>query len=78
MKLDTLKTNYMVRTRPVSNAKTFNVHYVKALSKQGAVNAIDPMLDSLGEGEVIIDVLQPGDEAYGMSKQDIKDLFKKK
>ena len=78
MKLDTLETNYMVRTRPVSNAKTFNVHYVKALSKQGAVNAIDPMLDSLGTDEVIIDVLEPGEEAYGMSKQDIKDLFKKK
>ena len=78
LSVETLKTNFMVRTRPVGNTKTFNVHYVKALGKQDAINAIDPILDGLGTNELIIDVLAPGEEAYGMTKEDIKAFFKKK
>ena len=72
--VETLKRTYMVRTRPVSNTKTFNVHYVKSLSKNGAIKIVEPLLDN----EEIIDVLEPGEEAYGMTKEDIKAFFKKK
>ena len=73
MNLNTLKTIYMVRTRPAGDVKTFNIYYQKAFSKQDALNAI-----KLSNHETIIDVLQPGEEAYGLSKQDIKTFFRKK
>lgn len=74
--LTSLMTNFMVRSRPDTRLKTFNVDYVRAISKQDAINRLDQTIEA--RGDTVIDVLKPGEQAYGMTKKDIQDLFRQK
>ena len=74
--LESLKTSFMVRSRPNTRLKTFNIDYVRAISKEGAIKDINNTI--IARGHTIIDVLEPGEEAYGLSKKDIQALFRAK
>ena len=74
--LESLKTSYMVRSRPNTTLKTFNIDYVRAMGKEDAIENINDTI--LARGHTIIDVLEPGEEAYGLSKKDIQALFRAK
>jgi len=77
MELNTLKQNYMIRTRPTTSTgsnKMFDVHYIKAISEQ---DARDQLESTEFDGE-IIDVLQPGADVYGLTKHDIRAFFRLK
>tara|TARA_A100001011_G_C13805246_1_gene632655 strand:- start:259 stop:513 length:255 start_codon:yes stop_codon:yes gene_type:complete len=77
MELNTLKQNYMIRTRPATSTgsnKMFNVHYIKAIS---SIDALEQFEKTEFDGE-IIDVLQPGADVYGLTKHDIRAFFRLK
>ena len=77
MALNTLKQNYMIRVRPTTSTgsnKMFDVHYIKAISKQDAQSQLE---SSDYDGE-IIDVLEPGSDVYGLTKHDIRAFFRLK
>jgi len=77
MELNTLKQNYMIKTRHTTSTgsnKMFDVHYIKAISEQ---DARDQLESTEFDGE-IIDVLQPGADVYGLTKHDIRAFFRLK
>jgi len=62
--LNSFKKNYMVGVRP-SPADCSHVDnvYIKAFSRQDAMNRVDMEIDHLGY--IVKDVIAPGDEIYG-------------